>query len=160
MTAQLTALQVADRIVRWAQSDGTQITPLQVQKLTYLCQGWALGLDHGPLFTDDVEAWRYGPVVSSVYHALKQYGGQPVQRPISEVAFPMSDDDERVIRIVWKAFGQFDGMQLSRMTHGLGGPWEQVCQGNPRSQTIPVPIIHSYFEGLVAASRAENNPEA
>ena len=37
------------------------LTPLQVQKLTYLCHGWTLGLYSQPLSRQQVEAWRWGP---------------------------------------------------------------------------------------------------
>ena len=160
MAAQITALRVADRMIRWSQYDEIPVTPLQVQKLVYLCQGWALGFGYGPLFTDAVEAWRFGPVVRSVYNALKRHGGSEIREPIYPADPDLSEDQERVIRVIWKTFGEYDGMSLSRMTHAAGGPWEQVCRGNPRSQIIPVYVIRAYYEGLVAELLAEGGPEA
>ena len=160
MTAQITALQVADRIIRWSQEDEIPVTPLQMQKLVYLCQGWALGFGKGPLFTDAVEAWQYGPVVRSVYHALKRYSRSPIRERISQAADDLSEDEEHVIRVVWRTFREYDGMKLSRMTHASGGPWEQACRGNPRSQIIPVHVIRTYYEGLVAELLAERDSQS
>ena len=153
MTVPTTALQVADRIIRWSQDDEIPVTPLQVQKLVYLCHGWAMGFGQDPLFTDAVEAWRYGPVVRSVYNALKQYGSSPIRERIYPVACDLSGDEEKVIRAVWKAYGEYDGIRLSRLTHATGGPWHQVCRGDPRSQIIPVYVIRAYYEGMAEAAK-------
>ena len=71
MGAQHTALAVADKLIRLAREAEIPITPMQVQKLAYFSHAWSLGLGYGPLFQDAVESWQYGPVIRSVYHALK-----------------------------------------------------------------------------------------
>lgn len=40
---------------------------LRLQSLLYFSQGWALGYDIGPLFTENIEAWVSGPVVPIVW---------------------------------------------------------------------------------------------
>lgn len=42
-----------------------------------------LGLYGVPLIRDDVQAWKYGPVIPQVYHAgaVKDYRGRPVYGP-------------------------------------------------------------------------------
>ena len=38
------------------------LTPLKLQKLLYLAQGWSYVWDNRPVFSDDFCAWQYGPV--------------------------------------------------------------------------------------------------
>ena len=43
------------------------LTPLKLQKLLYLTQGWSYVWDNKPAFVDDFCAWQYGPVNERVY---------------------------------------------------------------------------------------------
>ena len=43
------------------------LDPLQVMKLACIAHGFTLGLYDRPLLEDDVEAWKYGPVVRRIY---------------------------------------------------------------------------------------------
>ena len=49
------------------------LTPLKLQKLLYLAQGWSYVWDNRPLFLDEFEAWQYGPVNLEVYDYFKRY---------------------------------------------------------------------------------------
>ena len=154
MGAQHTALAVADRIIRFSLEDEAPITPMQVQKLTYFCHAWMLGLGHGPLFQDAVESWQYGPVIRSLYHALKQYGGDRITQRILDTPATFTEQEERIIKVIWRQYGQLDGTRLSRMTHITGSPWEQTYQKDKRSQIIHNHIIRDYYASLVEQRRA------
>ena len=54
-------------------TDGTVegITNLKLQKILYFAQCAYLALYDKPLFEDEVLAWEYGPVISSVYNKYK-----------------------------------------------------------------------------------------
>ena len=47
------------------------LTPLKLQKLLYLTQGWSYVWDNKPAFVDDFCAWQYGPVNERVYETFK-----------------------------------------------------------------------------------------
>lgn len=121
---------------------------MQVQKLTYFCHGWMLGLGYGPLFQDAVESWQYGPVIRAVYHQLKNYGRDAVSKPILESPDDFNQVEERVIRAVWQGYGSQDGVRLSQMTHAEGSPWEQTYQRDRRSQIIHNHVIRDYYANL------------
>src|SRR5713226_3390078 len=74
---------VANELIRLASEDGKSLTPLQIIKLTYIAHGWMLGLYQRPLVVDQIEAWKYGPVIPDLYHAMKDYGSGYVTRPLS-----------------------------------------------------------------------------
>ncbi|MBQ7262906.1 MAG: DUF4065 domain-containing protein [Synergistaceae bacterium] len=71
-------LFLASEQMEGLQSETFDVAPLKLQKLLYYCQGYALALTGKPLFPEPVEAWRYGPVVDSVYQAYKRYKGATI----------------------------------------------------------------------------------
>ena len=69
------AATVANRFIELAESDsGRRLTPMQLIKLTYIAHGFSLAIKNRPLLDESVEAWRYGPVIPSLYRKLKSYG--------------------------------------------------------------------------------------
>ena len=149
MGAQHPAITVADRIIRLSREHETSVTPMQVQKLVYFCHAWHLALGHGPLFQDAVESWRYGPVIRSVYHALKGYGGDAVTEPLQETAGEFSPIESNVINAVWDRYGEIDGLSLSRLTHAPGSPWHQITTRGTQTQIIPNHVIRDYYAGFI-----------
>ena len=71
---------VANYFLDCAKEDGESLTLLKLVKLVYLAHGWHLGLTGDPLIKENVEAWRYGPVVPSIYHDLKIFGNNAITR--------------------------------------------------------------------------------
>ncbi len=69
------ALGVANELIDLADSDGKDLTLLKLVKLVFLSYAFGLVLAKDePLIDprfDKVEAWRYGPVIPSVYHSFK-----------------------------------------------------------------------------------------
>jgi uncharacterized phage-associated protein len=49
--------------------------------MLYYAQGWHLAFFDFPLFEDNIYAWKYGPVIHSVYHNYKH---QEPQATITE----------------------------------------------------------------------------
>ena len=65
------ARAVANEFIHLAKADGRSLTPLQLIKLTYIAHGWMLTLYGRPLIVDEVEAWKYGPVIPDLYQATR-----------------------------------------------------------------------------------------
>ena len=112
VVSQTNSSSVADQLTRLSREDEPPITPMQVQKLAYFCHAWSLGLGFGPLFRDAVESCQQGPVIRSVSHALKPYGGDPIIEPLSESAASFSRTEEKIIAAVWNRHGVIDGLAL------------------------------------------------
>ena len=69
------ALSVANYFIDLAQKDNKLIHLLGLVKRVYIAHGLALAYRHKGLLDprfDKVEAWKYGPVIPSVYHSFKQ----------------------------------------------------------------------------------------
>lgn len=156
------SLAVANEILRTARRERIELTPLQLQKLLYYAQGWSLALFDRPLIDEQVEAWKYGPVVNSIYHEFKEFGNQPITSLATTYAESgrrfeprLNGDDQEtraaraIIERVVELYGGYTGLQLSAMTHAEGTPWHQVyVESGPtlRGTDIPHHLIKSYFE--------------
>ena len=120
---------------------------MKVQKLVYFAHGWYLAFTGHPLINEPVEAWRFGPVIPSLYHALKPYGSQEVDEPVAELDPTVKDPyiwslreasiDEgpdpaennlakQIVKRVWEVYGNFSAVQLSNLTHVEDDPWSKT----------------------------------
>lgn len=115
---------VANAFMFVAQQAGRRLTHMQLQKLVYISQGFALADLGRPMYFNQTEAWEYGPVIPDLYHDLKQWGRMQVRQPI-EVGDAVADGSKEaeIIKAVFRAYGDKDGMALSGFTHRSETPW-------------------------------------
>jgi uncharacterized phage-associated protein len=96
------------------------LDPLQVLKLIYIAHGFTLAAYDRPLLDDDVEAWKYGPVVRRVYSMLPA-GAARITASIPGVAPAVLDDQSRsVVDTVYDKYHPLSGLYLSTLTHKQG----------------------------------------
>lgn len=136
---------------------GSPLTPLQVIKLVYIAHGYSLALSGRPMVDEAVEAWRYGPVVPSVYHRAKKYGGGPITQLLysgAGIGDPNANDsafehipprDRAVLDSVLEAYGKFAGPELISMTHGEGSPWLRYSRPRVADRQIPDNAIKEHY---------------
>ncbi|GAB2854661.1 Panacea domain-containing protein [Hymenobacter ruber] len=74
----MTSSEAAKYIIAFSDSKGDLITNKKLQKLLYYVQAWNLAVFNNPLFNDEPQAWRHGPVYPTVYQAFKKHGAEPV----------------------------------------------------------------------------------
>jgi uncharacterized phage-associated protein len=141
--------QVANRLLQLAHAAGVALTPMQLIKLVYMCHGWMLGLHGRPLIREQVQAWKFGPVIPELYRHLRQYGGRPVTRllPSTEES-EFSPLEANLIEQVFAQCGTYDGVQLSEMTHQIGSPWHQTWDPEVWNRVIPNEVIRAYHARL------------
>ena len=140
------ARSIANEFITRALESNRAITPLQTLKLVFFAQGWMLAIHDRPLIKQRFYAWKLGPVVPDVYHALKHYGWHPIFDPIDGVAAEEYDDYElNVIAQVFETYSKFSGTYLSALTHAKDTPWEQVWDPNKRNILIPNRLIKDFY---------------
>lgn len=150
----LDARVVANRFLDLAFAKGEDLTMMQLIKLTYIAHGWSLALLNAPLIRDKVQAWQHGPVIPSVYHALKKYGSNPISDFIRDpetgaaIRDDVSEQQEAVIDAVYSAYGKLHAFQLSDLTHKKGSPWAEKYDPDERFTEIPNPVIAAYYSEL------------
>ncbi len=140
------APRVAEQIL-W-ERQGEDTTPMHLLKLTYLCHGWSLGYFSRKLINEAVEAWRYGPVIPSIYHAYKVFRSQPVTGEVTNHESTFGPKELTLIRRVLKAYQDYDALDLSAITHTAGTPWDQIYKKGRRTvnQVIPNEVIEAYYK--------------
>jgi uncharacterized phage-associated protein len=139
------SLQIAKKILDLATEKNKTVTPMQLIKLVYLCHGWMLGLYGRPLIKDDIEAWKYGPVIPNLYHEVKNYRSNPVEK-INCADCVIDKDSEDVINQVYEKYGHLSGITLSMVTHETDSPWEKTWN-NDRT-IISNDLIAHYYQML------------
>src|ERR1700694_542191 len=65
------ARAIANVFLDYAQKTGRKISLLSLLKIIYFAQGWHLAKFGESLIEQPFEAWRYGPVIRSVWEAFK-----------------------------------------------------------------------------------------
>ena len=87
------AIDVANFIVTEGIDKGLTINNLKLQKLLYYSEvDSLLNRKRKSLFEDDIEKWKLGPVVPSVYHEFKNYGPNPITETVVTLDFDDLDD--------------------------------------------------------------------
>ncbi|MFP9098904.1 Panacea domain-containing protein [Flavobacterium sp. RHBU_24] len=134
-------------------SEDDKLTPMKLIKLTYIAYGWYLVLSDGEkLVNEKPQAWDLGPVMPSLYHNLKQYGGDKVTNPVinertkTEV---ISDDDAYFLDFIWSRYGGYNGVELSAITHTKGTPWTEVY---PKGTNLIIPdeLIEKHYKDIMS----------
>ena len=143
------ARAVANYLLYLARMDEKWFTPLQVLKLVYYCQGWALARLDTIVFRQDIQAWRYGPVVRDVYNEVRIYVDRPVSNNIKADGAHFSGEEQGLMRNVYRLYGNMRGVELISLTHLPGSPWDQVwSRRRTDHDIIPVDLIREYFIDL------------
>jgi uncharacterized phage-associated protein len=146
------AIKVANEFLQLAHTDDPPrgLTPLKLLKLVYIAHGWSFIHLNEPLLAEPAQAWQYGPVVPSLYHAIKQFGAQPVGFPIPGDTDPqdLSAEAKSLIAAVYKAYGHLTGVQLSNMTHQPHTPWSDAWNSAGKNAVISNSNIAEHYRAL------------
>lgn len=155
------AKAVANYFLDLAQRDSKPLNPMKIQKLIYLAHGWNLATSDKALIKEHFKAWRYGPVVPTLYNEFKKYGASAITEPAGGTYEPdisdYADESSAVdaagsMAAIWRTYADFSGIKLSALTHEEGSPWHRVITEPPDvpNKTIPNEYIREYFVNLVA----------
>lgn len=157
------ALSIANYFIDLAQSQGKEIKPLRLMKLVYIAHGFMLAiLDRSALNPrfDKVEAWRYGPVIPSVYHSFKIYGNNPISKKTTvfvaegedavKISTPELHDQEarRICGLVFRRYESFSDWDLVSFLHKPQSPWGLVYKEG-ENNVIPDLYTKVYFKKLI-----------
>ncbi len=142
---QPSALVVAQQILWIADQQDKQLTPMQLLKLVYISHSWMLGLYNRPLFEDKIEAWRYGPVIRSVYSRYKRFGAIPISDDVKDQESSFDEYALDVMEQVVKIYGNYNGLMLSSLCHQPGSPWEVTITETGENSVIQNDLIEYYY---------------
>lgn len=131
------------------------MTHKKLQKLCYYCQGWHIALFNEELFTDRIEAWIHGPVITSLYPMYADYGWEEIPQN-SLQNWKLSKNQLETIDAVWEAYGKYSGDELEVLSHSES-PWK-IARGSlkpyePSNNIIDRGLMEPFFRKLSAESQ-------
>lgn len=90
MNKKNTAMDIANYIVEVVNNNPEMkglLTPIKLQKILYYVYVNCLVNRNEKLFEQPIEKWKFGPVVSYVYHSFKMFGTGHIDSAISTFEF-------------------------------------------------------------------------
>lgn len=146
--SKITANDVANFFIDLANSTPEDdITNLKVNKLLYFAQGWSLSKFGKPLFSEDIQAWKYGPVVKSIFTTFHTCGNQPIQESTSnEYVNKFSTELTEFLIDIYNEYGKYTAGTLTALTHEPDTPWSCHYDENVKNIIIPKDDIKKYFD--------------
>ncbi|MFH1934297.1 MAG: type II toxin-antitoxin system antitoxin SocA domain-containing protein [Pseudomonadota bacterium] len=137
------ALEVAKYILVKANFDGESITNLKMQKLLYYAQAWYLVNYSQPLFDEQIKAWKFGPIIESIYHHFKRFRYSPIQFLNKEnIEEKISQKEKMYLDEFYSIFIRYSASDLTQLSHNEA-PWKNTSQG----ETIPQDTIKNFYKG-------------
>jgi uncharacterized phage-associated protein len=133
------------------------VTNLKLQKLLYFAYGIYKALYDSSLFSDNIQAWRLGPVIPSLYREFKDHG----KNPITTRAYFLNDDYsgeailaryddfseemKKSLSIACAAYGNKTAAKLVEQLHQSGSAWAKTYKEDSRGEVIKDDDIANEF---------------
>jgi uncharacterized phage-associated protein len=123
------------------------MSAMKLQKLVYYCQAWSLVWDGVPIFKEELEAWRDGPIVRELFN---QHKGLFVVDHITGNPKALSSDQVETVEAILADYGSSDGATLSQMTHDEA-PWREAREGVQEGENSENVITHESMARFYSA---------
>ncbi|MGL5414652.1 MAG: Panacea domain-containing protein [Clostridium sp.] len=118
------------------------ICNLKLQKYLYYMQGVSFLCSEEPLFSNEIEAWKYGPVVPEIYYNYNMHLTDGIKMSHE----PKEDISERAFAIIKKVCDKFNdipAIDLVERTY-KEEPWKDSYMEGTR-EDIPKEKIKEFF---------------
>lgn len=134
------ALNMAKYIIDKCTRDKYPISNLQLQKILYYIQREFL--QQGSMaFSENIEAWQFGPVVPEVYKQYCGFGALPIRMRYVVAVQP---NDKTIINPIIEKKRILNPWDMVSDTHSSGKAWDLIYRGGLGDhQIIPPELIKS-----------------
>lgn len=109
---------------RYDREFGEKIDEMKLQKLMYFAQRESLIRTDAPLFDDQFQGWRFGPVLPSLRPLYKN-------NELTHVSDAEMGEDKAILDSVFADYAGSDSWNLSRLSHG------EICWKRSRKGIAP-----------------------
>lgn len=124
-------LDICGYVINYSNKMNFGISNLKLQKILYFIQAVFLINRDKPCFTEEIEAWDFGPVVPEAYHEFKRYGSLDIPTVTSYYEQSdnwnferttyndkdIADGDKELINEVINKFSGYAATDLVNITH-------------------------------------------
>lgn len=136
--------------------EDTPISNFLLQKILFLIQVESFRRFNEPVFYDDIEAWKFGPVVPNAYYHFCIYGALPI---LSRYTVNLTDD---LLDIQGLSMGSLNIKEITMVNDVVeekralpvwdlveevgkeGTPWDITYKQNGQKAIIPLELIKKY----------------
>jgi len=134
------ALNIAKYIIDKCTKDKNPISNLQLQKILYYIQREFL--QQGAMaFSENIEAWQFGPVVPEVYKQYCGFGALPIRM---RYAVDIQSRDKNIINPIIEKKRILNPWDMVSDTHSSGKAWDLIYRGGLGDhQIIPQELIRN-----------------
>ena len=134
------ALNIAKYIIDKCTKDRVPISNLQLQKILYYIQREFL--QQGAMaFSEDIEAWQFGPVVPEVYKQYCGFGALPIRM---RYVVTIQSSDKNIINPIIEKKRILNPWDMVSDTHSSGKAWDLIYRGGLGDhQIIPRELIRN-----------------
>lgn len=128
-----------------------ETTPLALQKILYFINGFSKQILNSELFSNNPEAWIYGPVYKDLYDCFSyyKYNNIDYEELLKDCVLNLNKEEEEYITKMSILFGCYSGNVLREMSH-LTQPWISAREGlgvdEISNRIIESKDINDYFE--------------
>lgn len=139
---------IADYFLALSEEEiGDLLSNLKLQKLVYYAQGIAISVRDEVFFDEQLEAWQHGPVVPTLYHKYKKYGGKSIEEIERIDLAKYTQADRMILDDVYAWYGQFSAWKLRDMTHEED-PWQKACK--KAEHELSLEDLKNYFDAQIS----------
>ena len=141
-------------------------TLLRLVKYVYIAYGFGMAILDKKIIDerfDKVEAWKYGPVIPSVYHSFKHNGKDPITT--KSIVLVQEEEDGtpdfitpeidrnntalvKLLDFVWDRYEDYSISELIDILHDDGTPWK-YCYKEGENVSIPDEMTKIYYDSIV-----------
>ena len=152
------AALIAYAFVKKGIEEKKPVTQMKLQKMVYFAQGYHLVRFGTSLIEEEFEAWKFGPVIPSIYHTYKLYGSEEItddtlipnvsslESSLATLSYQALD----AINYTWEVTRNISAVALSVWSHKEGSPWAEAFRPNVHSIPIKNEKIGQYFTGILS----------
>ncbi|HAO15215.1 MAG TPA: hypothetical protein DDY16_01825 [Tenacibaculum sp.] len=153
-----TTSAVANEFLKLSEDSKLHITNMKLVSMMYIAQGLSLSLLERPLFNDDnIEAWKYGPVIPSIYNEFKHFKSSHITsksvvtgnnwKSFLEPQL-VNIEDKKVVKLTWNLYREVSAEELATSTHRSGTPWS-FTYSPYENNIISNDLIKKYYDKFV-----------
>lgn len=127
-----------------------EMSPMKLQRLCYYSQAWSLAWDRLPLFPEDFQAWKTGPVCPELFY--KTRGKYPVTAEnMTGSTGSLTENQKDTVKRVLTHYGNHDAWWLNQLAC-MEKPWtaakRKVPEGTDCCSIIAKKSIAAYYGRL------------
>lgn len=132
--------EMAGYIIDYCNKNNFPISNLKLQKVLYYVQA-AFLVEGNEAFSDDIMAWKYGPVVRAVYHQYKIYVNQNIDTPVEKS--DLQSSQAKIVNHVVDSYKNYTALEMVAKTH-KEKPW---IEANGKERPVIEKAKIKYFYG-------------